>query len=73
MRYLTGILFSLFTITAAAQTKYATVTGRVTDENDMPLNNVSVIILGKNTGIISSDSGTFSIKVPAQKILLLIL
>lgn len=67
MRFFTGIFLCLFTFTAAAQSKYAVITGRITDENDIPLKNVSIVILGKNSGIISSDSGTFSLRVPAQK------
>jgi len=31
------------------------------------LANVSIVILGKQTGLMSSDSGTFKIKVPADK------
>ena len=72
MRFLATLFFCLLSITAAAQTKYATVSGKITDENDVPLNNVSIIILGKNLGIISTDSGTFSIKVAAQKSLALV-
>ncbi len=72
MRFFAFLLFSVFSISAAAQTKYATITGKVLDENDMPLNKVSIVILGKNAGIVSSDSGTFTIKVPAQKSLALI-
>ncbi len=72
MRFFAFLLFSVFTISAAAQTKYATIKGMVVDENDAPLHKVSIIILGKNSGILSTDSGTFSIKVPAQKSLALI-
>ena len=72
MRFLATLFFCLLSITAAAQTKYATVSGKITDENDVPLINVSIIILGKNLGIISTDSGTFSIKVAAQKSLALV-
>ena len=72
MRFFTGLLLCFFTISAAAQTKYATITGNIVDENDAPLKNVSIIILGKNSGIASGDSGKFSIKVPAQKSMALI-
>ncbi len=72
MRFLTGLLLCFFAFTAASQTKFATINGKIVDENDDPLNNVSIIILGKNSGIISADSGKFSIKVPAQKSLALI-
>ena len=36
-------------------------------ENEKPLAKVSVIILGKATGTVTGDSGTFKIKVPAGK------
>ncbi len=72
MRFVTGLLLCFFCFTAAAQTKYAVITGRITDENDAPLKNVTVIILGKNSGVVSSDSGTFTIRVPAQRSLALI-
>ncbi len=72
MRFFAFLLFLVFVFSATAQTKYASIKGSVVDENDAPLKNVSIIILGKNSGIISTDSGTFSIKVPAQKSLALI-
>ncbi len=72
MRFIAAFVFCLFTITAAAQTKYANISGKITDENDAPLSNVSIIILGKNSGAVSSDSGTFSVRVPAQKSLALV-
>ena len=72
MRFLTGFLLCFLVFTAAAQTKFATINGKIVDENDDPLKNVSIIILGKNSGIVSTDSGSFSIKVPAQKSLAII-
>jgi CarboxypepD_reg-like domain/TonB-dependent Receptor Plug Domain len=72
MRFFTGFMLCFFSIIATAQTKYATVIGRVVDENDYPLKNVSIVILGKNSGILTSDSGTFSIKLPAKKSIALI-
>jgi hypothetical protein len=67
MRFLTALCFLLVTHASYAQLKSATVSGRVIDENENPLGNVSVTILGKNNGILSSDSGTFLIKVEAGK------
>ncbi len=72
MRFVLAILLSHFTLSSTAQTKFATIKGKVVDENDEPLKSVSIIILGKNSGILSSDSGTFSLKVPAQKSLAII-
>ncbi|MEO8768931.1 MAG: TonB-dependent receptor [Ferruginibacter sp.] len=67
MRLLTALLICLITTTVSAQTKNATVSGRIIDDNENPLNNVSIVVLGKNTGIVSGDSGTFTIKVTANK------
>ena len=50
-----------------AQKPAAVVSGKVFDENEKPLGNVSIIVLGRETGIISSDSGTFRFRVPADK------
>ncbi len=52
---------------SVAQKKSATVTGRVVDENENPLTGVSVSILGKTTGVLTNDSGAFSLKVPADR------
>lgn len=65
---LTAFIFLLFTVfTSAAQKKSAYVSGRVVDENENPLPGVSVIMLGNQNGISTSDSGTYRIKVPAEK------
>ena len=50
-----------------SQKKAAYVSGTVLDENEHPLSNVSIIILGRQSGLVTSDSGTFRIKVPADK------
>ncbi|HSZ85873.1 MAG TPA: carboxypeptidase-like regulatory domain-containing protein [Puia sp.] len=57
----------LFNFSAQAQKKGAFISGKVLDENETGLGKVSVIILGKQNGIVTSDSGTFRIKVPAEK------
>ena len=58
---------TITTKTAFSQKKAAVVTGKVVDENENPLGKVSVSILGRQTGIITSDSGSFRIKVPADR------
>ncbi len=67
MRIITGIILSLLCLTAAAQKKVAYVSGRVIDENENPLSAVSVSVLGKAAGIVTNDSGSFRIKVGAEK------
>ena len=61
------LLSLLFNFSAQAQKKAAFISGKVLDENETGLGKVSVIILGKQNGIVTSDSGTFRIKVPAEK------
>ncbi len=53
--------------TAGSAGKSAFVSGRVVDENENPLPNVSVVILGRQTGIATNDTGYFRLKVPAGK------
>lgn len=67
----TGFLILLFALFVApvlhAQKKTAQVSGRVLDENEAPLAGVSITVLGRDKGIMSSDSGTFTLTVPADK------
>lgn len=67
MRAALTILLLLISFYCFSQTKSASITGKVVDENDRPLSNVSVVILGRSTGLTTSDSGTFTIKVPAAR------
>ena len=62
------LLLCIFTsVLLHAQKKTASVSGRVLDENENPLGKVNISILGRSTGTATSDSGTFSIKVPAER------
>jgi hypothetical protein len=56
-----------FSSEVVAQKKSAWVMGRVVGENEQPLSNVSVVILGRLKGVTTSDSGTFRLRVPADK------
>ena len=57
----------LLSILCFSQKKSAYVSGKVVDENENPLPNVSVTILGQSKGIVTNDSGYFRIKVTAEK------
>jgi len=62
------IFFLLFPfIHLLAQKSGAVITGKILDENENPLPGVSIVLLGRETGLASSDSGTFRIRVPADK------
>ena len=67
MRTVFITLLLLCTSIAIAQKKQAWVSGKVIDENEKPLSHVSVVILGKTTGLTTNDSGYFKIKVPSGK------
>ncbi|MEP6927488.1 MAG: TonB-dependent receptor, partial [Ginsengibacter sp.] len=67
MRLTAFILLVFTTLSGISQKKAAYVSGKVIDENENPLPGVSVVILGKQNGIVTSDSGTYRIKVPAEK------
>ena len=67
MKLLTAFLFSFISTCAFAQNNSAIIDGSIIDENENPLSNVSIVILGKEKGIVSSDSGRFSLKVTAGK------
>jgi hypothetical protein len=67
MRLLLVLLLACCCSAISAQKKTALVTGKVLDENNKPLSGVSVMMLGKTSGTVTNDSGTFSIKVPAAK------
>ncbi|WP_431214952.1 carboxypeptidase-like regulatory domain-containing protein [Puia sp. P3] len=59
------ILLLVF-LPASAQKKLAVVSGKVLDENEKPLSGVSVTVLGRQSGLMTTDSGTFRLKVPAE-------
>ncbi len=68
MRFQFLIYLFLFPfIQVLAQKPGAVVSGRILDENETPLAKTSVILLGRETGVVSSDSGTFRMHVPADK------
>lgn len=50
-----------------AQKRPAFIAGKVVDENERPLPNVSVLVLGRRSGVATTDSGTFRLQVPADK------
>jgi hypothetical protein len=67
MRSAIASLLLFFAVTTYSQTKQAFVSGRVVDENDKPVSGVSVVILGRQSGTTTNDTGYFRIKVPASR------
>lgn len=64
---LLNTLCILLTVIGFSQKKSAYVSGKVVDENENSLPDVSVVILGQSKGITTNDSGYFRIKVTAEK------
>ncbi|MCW5913605.1 MAG: carboxypeptidase-like regulatory domain-containing protein [Chitinophagaceae bacterium] len=64
--FLCGLLL-IIGMEAVAQKGTAVLSGKVIDENEDPIARVSINILGKQGGWITSDSGTFRMEVPAGK------
>lgn len=71
MRLLTA-LWLLCCLPTAAQTKKAIVSGIITNEEGYRVAGASVTILGKKNGVASTDSGTFSIQIPAKSAIALV-
>jgi TonB-linked SusC/RagA family outer membrane protein len=61
--YLLLIGVVLFAVQAMAQ---RTITGKVTDENGVPLANVSVLARGTTTGTTTGADGSYTLTVPAE-------
>ncbi|RYZ21171.1 MAG: TonB-dependent receptor [Chitinophagaceae bacterium] len=61
------LLFVLIAFAGFGQRKWATVGGTVLDEQERRLPQVSVVILGQQKSIVTNDSGSFSLRVPAGK------
>lgn len=57
----------LLSLVSLSQKKSAFVSGKVLDENENPLADVSVTILGRQTGITTNDTGYFRLRVPAER------
>jgi len=72
MRFFLVSLILLTAFTSQAQRKYAFVRGTVQDDQGKPVGQVSVVILGRNTGIVTNDSGFFRMRVPAEKTIALV-
>jgi hypothetical protein len=67
MRLLSFIVLSFLFLQSSAQKKTALVSGTVIDENGDAIARVSIVILGKKTGITTNDSGYFRVQVAADR------
>lgn len=60
-------LLLIFSLQIFAQKGSAVISGRIIDENEDPIARVTVTVLGRQNGILTTDSGTFRMEVPAAK------
>ncbi len=67
MKFVIALLLICIGTEIFAQNNHAFIQGNIVDENEQMLSQVTVTVLGKDKGIIVSDSGTFTMKVPAEK------
>lgn len=67
MRFIFSVFFMLLFSVLQGQQRMAEISGKVVDEEERPLAKVSVAVLGRQSIVLTSDSGIFSIKVPAAK------
>ncbi|MGZ5255233.1 MAG: TonB-dependent receptor [Flavitalea sp.] len=67
MRYFLILLTLLSSLISYGQKKSASVEGKVVDSDNRPITGASILILGRQTGISSNDSGYFKINVPAER------
>lgn len=72
MRIIVAFFFGIISPSVSAQNSTATISGRIIGENEEALSNTTITILGRATGILSSDSGTFVINISAQRSLALV-
>jgi hypothetical protein len=61
------VLCIFLTVIAFSQKKTAWVSGKVVDENENPLPNVTITIMGQAKAVTTNDSGYFRIQVTAEK------
>ncbi len=73
MRIYLLLILSFFCSISWAQKKQATVSGTIINENEVPLTQANISILGRNTTVATNDSGRFSITVPAGQAFALVI
>ena len=61
------MLLFLLLIQRQLSAQQATVRGIITDEDDKPVNRASILVLGRQQGITSNDSGRFVLSAPSQR------
>ncbi len=73
MRYFLILLTLICSFVSYGQKKSASVEGKVVDSDNRPIEGASIIVLGRQSGISSNDTGYFKIIVPADRAFALII
>ncbi len=73
MRYFLVLLTLLYSFVSYGQKKSASVEGKIVDSDNRPIEGASIIVLGRQAGISSNDTGYFKITVPADRAFALII
>src|SRR5690606_32430584 len=63
-------MFADHSPSSVVEAPFIVITGRVLDNNGVPLANVSVVLKGGTTGVSTDANGAFSINVPDEKAVL---
>ncbi len=73
MRYFLILLTLICSFVSYGQKKSASVEGKIVDSDNRPIEGASIIVLGRQSGISSNDTGYFKIIVPADRAFALII
>ncbi|RYZ99969.1 MAG: TonB-dependent receptor [Sphingobacteriaceae bacterium] len=65
------IAFILLINVVYAQTEKGTISGIITDANDLPLVNASIALHGTSIGTVTDDTGNYTLKAPAGNYILI--
>lgn len=63
------LLNLLFIIVQFSWAQENVISGKITDENGLPVSSASVVLKGTTTGVITDAQGAFKIKVPSSSVL----
>src|SRR6476660_1998140 len=69
-RWLTLLLLSVAMFSSSFSYSQRKISGKVSDENNAPLNGVSIVVKGSTTGTTTDEDGNFTITAPSSSSLL---
>lgn len=72
-RFLFVLIFGLLSVTSLLAQEFGEVAGRITDEKNRPLSLVNIAVQGQPGGAVTRDDGTFLLKIPANRDIVLVI